>query len=498
MIRLTALYLFVGFIAIYAWKDWYRALCGAVVLMAVIQHPDMPKSMFGIQGLNVWNIAFGSVLVGWFANRRAEGLKWDLPAWLNAILLLYLGFIVVGVVRMLGDRELLRPDETTASIVSEYLINSVKWVIPGLLMFDGCRNAERLKLGLASVLAVYVLLALQVIRWLGPHMALSGEDLGRMAIRLLQNEVGYHRVNLSTMFAGASWAMLASRAVFGKNFKWTALALTTAAAIVIAQALTAGRTGYGAWAALGLMLGALRWRKALVLAPMALIAVVTFLPAVSERMQQGFTEESRDSAPEAALDSQYVEFGDDQEVDLYTVTSGRTLIWPFVLQKIAEAPVVGHGRLAMQRTGVTRELREVFGESEAVTHPHNAYLEWLLDNGWVGMGVIAPLYLSILFTSMRLFRDRRLPVFEATGGAACALVGALLLGAIGSQSFYPREGAVGMWCAIGLMWRVTVERKRALAQIAEHSRGVRRGRLPKPTPPTPPPPIEAILWPKAS
>jgi O-antigen ligase len=498
MIRLTALYFFVGFIAIYAWKDWYKALCGAVVLMAVIQHPDMPKNMLGIQGLNVWNIAFGSVLVAWFGNRRAEGLKWDLRPWLNALLFLYLSLVVVGVVRMLGDRELLSPDETTASLVSEYLINSVKWVIPGLLMFDGCRNAERLKLGLASLLAVYFLLALQVIRWLGPHMALPGEELARMAIRLLQNEVGYHRVNLSTMFAGASWAMLASRSVFGRGVKWTGIVLALAALIVLAQALTAGRTGYGAWATLGLMLGALRWRKTLVLAPLAVVAVVTFLPGVAERMQQGFTEESRDSAPEAALRDQPATFGEDEEVDLYTVTSGRTLVWPFVVEKIAQAPMVGYGRLAMQRTGLTQELHEAFGASEAMSHPHNAYLEWLLDNGWVGMSIIAPFYLSILLMSVALFRDRRLPVFEATGGAACALVGALLLGAIGSQSFYPREGAVGMWCAIGLMWRVAVERKRALAHIAEHGRSVRRGRLPKPTPTTPPPPMESILWPKAS
>ena len=50
----------------------------------------------------------------------------------------------------------------------------------------------------------------------------------------------------------------------------------------------------------------------------------------------------------------------------------------------------------------------------------------------------------------------------AAGGACLALVLALLFGAAGSQTFYPREGAVGMWAAIGLMLRATVERRRAI------------------------------------
>jgi len=32
---------------------------------------------------------------------------------------------------------------------------------------------------------------------------------------------------------------------------------------------------------------------------------------------------------------------------------------------------------------------------------------------------------------------------------------------MGSQTFYPREGSVGMWAAIGLLLRVWVERKKS-------------------------------------
>jgi hypothetical protein len=44
----------------------------------------------------------------------------------------------------------------------------------------------------------------------------------------------------------------------------------------------------------------------------------------------------------------------------------------------------------------------------------------------------------------------------------CALVLALLIAGMGSQTFYPREGALGIWAAIGITLRVWVERARAL------------------------------------
>jgi hypothetical protein len=42
----------------------------------------------------------------------------------------------------------------------------------------------------------------------------------------------------------------------------------------------------------------------------------------------------------------------------------------------------------------------------------------------------------------------------AIGGVATSLLLALLIAGFGSQSFYPREGAVGMWCALGLLMRL--------------------------------------------
>jgi O-antigen ligase len=462
MIRLSLLFLSIVSLALYSIKDWYVALCGLIALMAVVEHPDMPKSLFGLQGLNPWNLLLVVVVAAWLGSRRRERLVWDMPPSVNVLLLAYLGVVLVGFFRMMADRGSLA--ESTGTMVSEYLVNTVKWVVPGLLLYDGCRSRRRLLLGLAALSAIYVLLAVQVIRWMPLGALTSGEALAGRSSKILLNELGYHRVNLSVMLAGASWAIFAARGL-ARRPGVRALIVFTALAVAYAQALTGGRAGYATWLAVGLVLGMVRWRGYLLALPFVVAAVLALVPAARERMLQGFTPETRDTS--AYLGTQE-EDRDPEAPDQYTITAGRTLIWPYVVHKIFEAPLVGYGREAMRRTGLTTLLLQELGES--FPHPHNAYLEWLLDNGLVAFVLTMSFYATVLALSFSLFRDSRSPVFVATGGASLALVLALLFGAVGSQTFYPREGAVGMWAAIGLMLRTAVERRRAIGRARRDPR----------------------------
>lgn len=455
MVRLTFLTLFLSVIIIYAWKDWYKSLCGLILLMAVIEHPDMPKTILGIQGLNPWNIGLFFVVLAWAMSRRRERLSWDMPRHIKYLLLLYLGVVLVGFFRLMGDQGEVEK-LTTEALVSEYLINSIKWVIPGLLLYDGCRSRSRFMMGLASLLGLYFLLGVQTIRWIPPSAAISGQALSARSQKIIANEIGYHRVNLSMMLAGASWAVFAFRPMLKKRRLLVFIAIIAALSIVYAQALTAGRAGYVTWGVVGLLLCIIRWRKYLFLTPILVIAITLAIPGVVERISQGFTRETRDTNPK--IEAIYK--SNPNEPDMYTILAGRNIAWPFILDKIDESPFIGYGRLAMARTGLKSFLWQKFGES--FPHPHNAYLEMLLDNGWIGFLIVMPFYLIVLWHSISLFRDSRSPFFVAIGGVTCALVLALLVASMGSQTFYPREGAVGMWCAIGLMLRVHVERKRVL------------------------------------
>ena len=469
MIRITLLWLFVAFLAVYSWRDWYKACCGLILLMAVVEHPDMPKSMLGIQGLNPWNILLAAILPAWLASRRLERLRWDMPTHVSALLLAFLAIIVIGVLRLLHDPgELIQAasqgnpgaSDDVAGIWSEKLINSVKWVIPGLLLYDGCRDSTRFKWGAAAVLSVYLLLAVQVIRWMPLDAITSGAELTERSLKIILNEIGFHRVNLAVMLAGGAWAFIAASTLATSRTQ-KLLAIAASLTVIAGIALTGGRAGYSTWVLVGLVFALLRWKKYLLLAPLLALMVVAFVPAVAERFTAGFSSDSYDSNPLVQREVAQTE----GEIDAYTVTAGRNVAWPHVIEKIGEAPLLGYGREAMLNTGITAMLWDQYREN--FPHPHNAYLQLLLDNGLLGTVPILLLFGIILRNAFSLFRDSRNPIFVAAGGIALALVLALMIGGISSQTFYPREGAMGMWCAIGLMLRVYVDRARILAAVVK-------------------------------
>jgi O-antigen ligase len=308
--------------------------------------------------------------------------------------------------------------------------------LPGLLLFDGIRSRRQTNIAVAAILILYFLLAVQVIRWV-PFGAGAGK-----AARYIQNEIGYNRVTLSMMLSGASYALLVTVLLFPK-WKHKLLILACAGAVVWAQAVTGGRSGYASWVVVGFILCLVRWRKLLPIIPAMLLIILVAVPGVRERVMQGFAQGGGTIVVRN---------------DEYEMTSGRNIAWPAVIDQIRKGPAIGFGREAMSTTGVMQFLMDEYGES--FPHPHEAYLEVLLDMGIVGFVVVIPFYLMVLFHALRLLRDREDPLVCVVGTVCCALVLALMVAAFGGQTFYPREGSVGMWASIGLMFRVYIERKR--------------------------------------
>ena len=460
MIRTTALWLLVSFLCAYAWRDWYKSLCGLILLMGVYQHPDFPTSVMGIQGFNPWNILMLVVVLAWANARKKEALKFDLPPkflWLMAI---FVSLIVISFLRLVGDTEIheeiaaVQGDSiSTFGLLSEFIVNCIKWLVPAFLLFDGCRSKERLNLAIACILGVYVVLAIQVIRWMPFSTLTSGVELSERALKILSNEVGYHRVNMSMLLAGASWALFAARELV-RSKVGRGLLYGASLILFVGMALTGGRMGYATWGALGLMFAVLKWRRVFLFAPAALALVILLVPAARDRLIQGFTPDTIDTN----VNIEEHAYIDENEPDLYTITSGRALIWPFVMERIGESPWVGHGRDAMVSTGLVVWIWNTY--QEAFQHPHNMYLEWLLDNGILGTIPVILLFLYVWSISYRLFVQGVNPEAVAIGGIALALISALLIAGVGSQTFYPREGSVGMWCAIGLGLRVFVQQER--------------------------------------
>ena len=53
-----------------------------------------------------------------------------------------------------------------ADFTTDEMINPLKLMIPGLLLFDGCRTRRRLLMGLLCILLLGVGYALQVIKYI--------------------------------------------------------------------------------------------------------------------------------------------------------------------------------------------------------------------------------------------------------------------------------------------------------------------------------------------
>lgn len=468
MIRVTLLTLLIAYLSVYAWKDWFRAACWLVLLMAVFQHPDMPKAIGGVPGLNHWNFLFVNVVFAWLRGRKKEKISWDMPVQFNVMLFLYLIFIFASLVRYFLDDDgiymFLNGNSGGVSAVNEYFINCIKWVIPSMIIFDGCRKRDQYNFALITLSLMFVLLAIQVIKAMKfGALAMSGEDLQRKALKVISNNVGFHRVNVSMMMSGAFWAIFCIKE-YVNNKIFLFIIIPSCSTTLLAIAMTGGRMGYITWIVLGTIICLMKWRKYLWLAPIVLFAIMLFAPSAVERMSQGIVE-SDSTEVESHAEINF----EEGEVDTRSMTSGRTLVWPLVWESIEESPLLGYGRESMRRLGITQQIIETYGSGEVFPHPHNAYLQWIQDNGVIGALPVFLFFFIVLRYSWSLFREEKQNIYIVTGGVCFSLVLAFLLASTGSQTFYPREGAVGMWVSIALMLRVHVERKKVTSKKRETS-----------------------------
>jgi O-antigen ligase len=429
------------FFSWYSYRDWFVGACAAVVLMAFVKHPDMPHNIAGIPGGNLWNVLIINVLIAWWRQRWHEEGHSPVPRIFKVAVGLYLAVVVVSFLRFFLHPSVYY-DGTRVDIFIEFLLNSLRLLIPGLLFYDGCHTYGRVKAALGMIVFMYFLLAIQVVRYVGIHPNFSGAELSDRGGKFIQASVGYDRVDMSMMLSGASWAALAfATLIERKSYRWGVRG--GALMIMMAQALTGGRAGYIAWGAVGIIMCTIRWRRMLPLIPLTAIGIVMLVPSVAERMFSGF------GGTQGGIVIQQNDF---------EITSGRNTVWPLVIAKIKENPLVGYGRQAMITTGLRDYVAEVLHDS--FPHPHEAYLEILLDDGIIGFLCIVPIYFIALKRSTGLFLDRSSPAYEAAGGIALALVLGLLFAGFGAQTLYPREGVVGMWAAVGVALRVSAERER--------------------------------------
>jgi O-antigen ligase len=405
-------------------------------MMALLEHQDMPRSI-GVPGINLWNLLVINNLVAWLALRESAGFSWDLPSQVKSRGLLFCAVMLVAFLRALIGNGPLAP-LLGFDAFAAYFINCFKWFIPALILFDGCRSEQQTRRALLLVLSTYVLIALLTIKAMPLSGIGSGEELSAQAARRIRRDVGYHRVDVSMMLAGATWAIYCCAGLF--TAAWQRMVILGLSGItLLGQALTGGRMGYIAFVGIGALLAFAKWRKLLLVGPVCLLGLCLLVPSVRERMLMGF------GAMQGGI---VTERSDDQ------ITSGRVNIWPLTIERIKERPLFGWGRAGFQVAGLQQVSLAELGEEWP--HPHNAYLEYLLDSGIMGMLLTIPIYATMVVWAFHLLRKPE-AFLTAVGGAAFSLFMALLLASMGSQTLYTREGVVMMWAVAGLLARCWLE-----------------------------------------
>jgi O-antigen ligase len=432
--KIYVLHALVLAVAIYAWRDWFLSLCVLIVLTALSKHPEMPPSLAGVMGLNLLNLLLVDVALAWGVSRYVNPPpRRAVPRFIAYTVGAYALVVAVTAVRgFLGfdDIRLSSPMAVTmtrGAFLLDFLGNPIKHLFIAFLLFDGMRNRRNILLGMAAIVCQVVFFSLMAVRYVPPEALLqpgSGSQLESAFRHRFQKQIGFHPNDLALALVAGFWSLMAVAPLLwrmGKRYR--AAILTAAPLIAVAIALTNSRAGYMAMVALGLLFGLVRWRWLLAGIPLAALLIFFTVPAVQTRLQLGF----------GAMDPT-----GQQANDLDEITAGRwAALWPPTVEEIAGSPIFGQGRMTIMRTSLYDRICAL-NEGECPSHPHNAYLEVLLDSGVVGLAPVLGLFAGL---PVYMYRRRRrdIPLLDAAACVGLAGAGTILVMGMTGQTFWPRE-----------------------------------------------------------
>lgn len=196
--------------------------------------------------------------------------------------------------------------------------------------------------------------------------------------------------------------------------------------------LTFSRGGFlGLVAVVGMYVWHFRRVRTLLVTLAIVATAAAFAPdAVYERMSRGLDETSSIASVQ--------DKGDE-------LTAGRTYIWEQLAPEILRSPLWGRGTLSTEWSNYVKTSNYV------ATHPHNMYLEILMDMGLIGAATMFLFYRYTWRTFRRLGRSEEVPPAMRGFflGASAGLIAMLVYG-ISNGHAYPAPEQIFFWVAVGL------------------------------------------------
>lgn len=421
----------------YAFRDWFRALCILIAFTALQDYPGLPNP-FGAKGINHWSVMLAGVTLAWAVTRLGDSRGPNLTLGWWVALSAYLFVEGIGLLRLLLQLEDFKASAgavseaylgyDTKGILVDYFYTPARYMWLAFMLLDGARTRERILEALLAIFAAMLLYAVIVCKEIPPRALIEGG----MAFRdRIPKWTGRHPNDLARIFGAGFWIAVcfAQLRVGSSWLRWGALGCAGLLALGLAH--TQSRGGIVGFIACGLILTVVMksWKNIALLGAIGVV-VVAAAPGLMARVLEGV-----DTSGAGAHD-----------VD--SLTAGRDVIWQAALDAIEHSPLIGYGTYGYVTShALTRSVQWGGGEN----HPHNAYLETLLDQGLLlAPGRLAP-FLYVLWVAIGLVRRRGDDPLRLAGVAGVAYVTALFAMGLTGQHFGLTEKPYTFWCIASLV-----------------------------------------------
>jgi len=433
---IVGLYLCLSFIgAALILFDFRVGVVLIILLLPISGSTVFPHEILGIRGLNPLNILLLATLGAFMLTAIFDGsLRMFLPP---ALLWLYILPILAGGIVGAGNAGNMLPGFYDFGLTSfnepvgylrDMIVKPLLIVVFALLVAAAVARSKRPELFLIpAFFSIWIMGGLVVA-----YVTASGSSLrflSQSTAREFLTPLGMHANGFGQLYTIAYGLLLFTWGA-ARQYSVRVLLFTSMLLVAGAVILTFSRAAFVGIVSVNLIyLLHKRNTRATVFVSMLAAAGLFALPdAVYDRLSMGFGS------------------------GLNVITAGRLDgLWLPLLPELLTNPLSGNGigSLLWSQT-----MRTAGGASVLpVTHPHSAYLETLLDVGFVGFSMFAAYGYLIWRSFWRLNRSAELnPLMRGFyAGAAVALISLLLTNLVGG-SFVPRPEHFYLWLAIGCMY----------------------------------------------
>ncbi|HET7198948.1 MAG TPA: O-antigen ligase family protein [Burkholderiales bacterium] len=402
-----------------------------ILMMPIERSVYFPHSLFGIIGVNPLNALMLATLGSFLL--RGRNLRGFLPRpllWLVLVPVLFAG--------VLGLRHVdhIHPDFYEAMLINftdafgyfrDVAVKPLLLVLGALLIGAAVRQSQKPERFLVPVILSVWLMSLYSIL----YVAASGVSLATLASthsREFFSVLGLHANDLGRLYAVA-YALLLFTWGETRDLRLKGVLVVTMGVLTLALLFTFSRGAFVGFVIVNALF--LLWKmnaRTLGLALLLLPLALWLMPgAVIGRMSLGF--------------------GDGGDVN--EVTAGRVdEIWLPLMPDLLHTPPWGNGLDSVMWS------RAIWtGTMLLVTHPHNAYLQALLDMGVIGLVLLLAYYWHVFRNLKDLGSNAYLsPTLRGFFQGAVAGLACFLATGFAGSSLRPTAEFAFLWIAIGMMY----------------------------------------------